>query len=298
MTSFRLGINTCFAVKRWPQPQRWAAVVRDDLGLDLVQHSFDLVDLDAAGADVAGQAAGCGQPAPPPGLSCIQPSPASPLTRRICCCTRTPPPGTGPGPGTAAPSTSPPPPARPQPAAMSAPTASMTGATRCADPPCGQSLPSRWADWPVTRGRPGLSASWPRISPPRASPPPSDQLSSLLTEGDTAHVPIRLCLDVGHQCVPGTTGRDRDPYAWLKSSARRHQSFSCSRPTARPTITGRSRRRPARTASSTRSGCSPRSTGRARPRSHWCWRSSRRSSRTTTRRSPTCANRPRTGARH
>jgi hypothetical protein len=42
------------------------------------------------------------------------------------------------------------------------------------------------------------------------------QLSSLLTEGDTAHVPIRLCLDVGHQCVPGTTGRDRDPYAWLE----------------------------------------------------------------------------------
>ena len=29
-------------------------------------------------------------------------------------------------------------------------------------------------------------------------------------------MPVRLCLDVGHQCVPGTTGDDRDPYAWLR----------------------------------------------------------------------------------
>jgi D-erythrulose 1-phosphate 3-epimerase len=41
-------------------------------------------------------------------------------------------------------------------------------------------------------------------------------LASLLTEGDDAHVPITLCLDVGHQCVPGTSGPDRDPYAWLE----------------------------------------------------------------------------------
>ena len=40
-------------------------------------------------------------------------------------------------------------------------------------------------------------------------------LETLLTEGDAAHAPVRLCLDVGHQCVPGTTGPDRDPYAWL-----------------------------------------------------------------------------------
>jgi hypothetical protein len=40
-------------------------------------------------------------------------------------------------------------------------------------------------------------------------------IETLLTEGDAGHVPIRLCLDVGHQCVPGTSGDDRDPYAWL-----------------------------------------------------------------------------------
>ncbi|HEX9066296.1 MAG TPA: TIM barrel protein, partial [Streptosporangiaceae bacterium] len=40
-------------------------------------------------------------------------------------------------------------------------------------------------------------------------------IGDLLTDGDDAHVPLRLCLDVGHQCVPGTAGEDRDPYAWL-----------------------------------------------------------------------------------
>ena len=49
--SHRLGINTCFAVKRWPLPDEWAAVVREELGLDLVQHSLDLVDPSAPSSD-------------------------------------------------------------------------------------------------------------------------------------------------------------------------------------------------------------------------------------------------------
>ena len=38
------GINLGFAIKRWPQPQQWAHVVREELGLDTVQFSFDLLD--------------------------------------------------------------------------------------------------------------------------------------------------------------------------------------------------------------------------------------------------------------
>jgi D-erythrulose 1-phosphate 3-epimerase len=38
------GINLGFAIKRWPQPQQWARVVRDELDLDTVQFSFDLLD--------------------------------------------------------------------------------------------------------------------------------------------------------------------------------------------------------------------------------------------------------------
>jgi hypothetical protein len=45
-------------------------------------------------------------------------------------------------------------------------------------------------------------------------------IQDLLTEGDGSHVPIRLALDVGHMCVPGTTRDDRDPYAWLRELGR------------------------------------------------------------------------------
>ena len=47
-------------------------------------------------------------------------------------------------------------------------------------------------------------------------PSTMDGIARLLTSGDASHVPIKLCLDVGHQCVPGTTGAERDPYAWLE----------------------------------------------------------------------------------
>src|SRR6188472_3565023 len=42
-----LGINTCFAVKRWPTPADWGPIVGDRLELRLVQHSLDLVDFTA-----------------------------------------------------------------------------------------------------------------------------------------------------------------------------------------------------------------------------------------------------------
>jgi D-erythrulose 1-phosphate 3-epimerase len=38
------GINLGFAIKRWPQPEEWASVVREERGLDLVQFSYDLLD--------------------------------------------------------------------------------------------------------------------------------------------------------------------------------------------------------------------------------------------------------------
>jgi len=39
-----LGINLSFAVKRWPEPEAWAGIVRERLGLDQVQFTFDLLD--------------------------------------------------------------------------------------------------------------------------------------------------------------------------------------------------------------------------------------------------------------
>jgi sugar phosphate isomerase/epimerase len=44
MPRLHLGINTCFAVKRWPEPAQWLAIVKDELGLDCCQFSLDLAD--------------------------------------------------------------------------------------------------------------------------------------------------------------------------------------------------------------------------------------------------------------
>jgi sugar phosphate isomerase/epimerase len=38
------GINLSFAVKRWVEPEAWARIVAEDMNLDLVQFSFDLLD--------------------------------------------------------------------------------------------------------------------------------------------------------------------------------------------------------------------------------------------------------------
>jgi sugar phosphate isomerase/epimerase len=39
-----LGVNLSFAVKRWPEPPVWAKLVRETLGLNLVQFTYDLLD--------------------------------------------------------------------------------------------------------------------------------------------------------------------------------------------------------------------------------------------------------------
>ena len=44
MASIKLGINNCFAVKRWPEPQAWSKIVGSDLEVGMVQFSYDLLD--------------------------------------------------------------------------------------------------------------------------------------------------------------------------------------------------------------------------------------------------------------
>ena len=38
------GVNLSFAIKRWPEPAVWARIVRETLGLNLVQFTYDLLD--------------------------------------------------------------------------------------------------------------------------------------------------------------------------------------------------------------------------------------------------------------
>jgi D-erythrulose 1-phosphate 3-epimerase len=42
------------------------------------------------------------------------------------------------------------------------------------------------------------------------------EIESLIAGADAGHAAITLCLDVGHQCVPGAEGDEADPYAWLR----------------------------------------------------------------------------------
>ncbi len=44
MAEIKLGINNCFAVKRWPEPEEWCRIIREELDLTYVQFTFDLVD--------------------------------------------------------------------------------------------------------------------------------------------------------------------------------------------------------------------------------------------------------------
>jgi sugar phosphate isomerase/epimerase len=53
MTDFTLGINLCFAVKRWPEPSEWARIVAEEFGLKDVQFTFDLMDPRAPAGVVA-----------------------------------------------------------------------------------------------------------------------------------------------------------------------------------------------------------------------------------------------------
>jgi sugar phosphate isomerase/epimerase len=216
MTSYRLGINTCFAVKRWPRPEEWARIAADELGLDLVQHSLDLVDLDAGEAAVAAQAAEVRGACDAAGLEL-----SSTFT------------------GLIAYSTSlllhPDPPARRRAGdwyerviAFSA----LAGARRAGghvgslstadhgDPARRDGLLEGLADMlhalATTARTAGLDALLIENMACAREPSTIGEIERLISTGGRAHVPIELCLDVGHQCVPGTSGDDRDPYAWLR----------------------------------------------------------------------------------
>ena len=40
----KLGVNLCFAIKRWIDPAQLAGIVKNDLGLDYAQYTWDLTD--------------------------------------------------------------------------------------------------------------------------------------------------------------------------------------------------------------------------------------------------------------
>ena len=216
----QLGVNTCFAVKRWPMPDDWAPIVRDQLGLRLVQHSLDLVDLhgsperlDAQARQLKGAAAAhdldlhstfTGLAAYSANLM-LGPDAADRAMAEEWF--RTAITFTG---GSSARATG--------------------GHVGCFSFPDWQDPARRAELWTSLQGSLAALAADARAAgldylvvenlAVAREPSTMDLIRELLNDGDAGRVPIRLCLDVGHMCVPGTSGDDRDPYAWLRQLGR------------------------------------------------------------------------------
>jgi len=216
VTRYTLGVNNCFAVKRWPEPEAWAKIVRESMGLDLVQHSFDFVELGGPPTLWRGQAQRVKETCERVGL--------------ILHSTFT---------GLAAYSSNllldPDVAVRQHAEQWYQSAIGFTAAVggRATGGHVGAFSVSDWRDANRRREREqGLRASLQRLAAEARDaglselyienlaaarePSTMDGIARLLTSGDASHVPIKLCLDVGHQCVPGTTGAERDPYAWLE----------------------------------------------------------------------------------
>lgn len=212
----QLGINDCFAVKRWPRPSDWAPIVHERLGLRLVEHSFDLVDLEddarsseqAAAVVAAAGAFGLAVRSTFTGLAAyssnllLHPDPSARQAalswyRRAIGFTS---------------------------AVGASGTGGHVGAFSVTD---WRDSARRDARWQQLRGalrelagdaaRAGQAFFLVENLAAAREPSTMAMVRELLSDGDATHVPVRLCLDVGHMCVPGTSGADRDPYAWLRA---------------------------------------------------------------------------------
>ncbi len=211
-----LGINTCFAVKRWPRPADWAPIVHDTLGLDTVQVSLDLVDLARSDEDLAQDVDEHLQAAERYGLRIHSVFTGvagyssnfllHPSERERDAVERW--------------------------FGRAIEFSARLGAESVGGHVGAYSVPD-WADpsrrtalWSELRVRldrlaavarsHGLQGFLIENLAARREPSTMSDIETLITDGDEAHVPLQLCLDVGHMCVPETEGEERDPYAWLR----------------------------------------------------------------------------------
>jgi sugar phosphate isomerase/epimerase len=212
----RLGMNTCFAVKRWPRPADWAPIVADRLGLSLVQHSLDLLDLTGGDTSIERQAAALSAAASANGLAVT-----STFTGLAAYSSNL---LLGPDPADRA-------------AAMAwyasaigfssrlgaSATGGHVGALSVPDAADPGRRAERWRDLEAAletlagqARAAGLAAIVVENLASAREPSTIARIESLLRPATADRAAIGLCLDVGHMCVPGTTGDDRDPYAWLR----------------------------------------------------------------------------------
>jgi hypothetical protein len=208
-----LGINTCFAVKRWPRVADWGPIVRDRLGLRVIQHSLDLVvaqadDARAFRSELAGL--GLELHSTFTGLAAysanllLHPEPRGRRAAEDWY-------------GWAIRWTA---------EAGGHATGGHVGAFSVREWQDATARDARWrelraalARLTAEAGAAGLDYLVIENLAAAREPSTMAMIRDLVNEGGPGRVPIRLCLDVGHMCVPGTAGDERDPYAWLRTMA-------------------------------------------------------------------------------
>jgi D-erythrulose 1-phosphate 3-epimerase len=212
----RLGINNCFAVKRWPRPDDWASIVANDLGLDTVELSLDLLegpDTPAGRDRLAEQTRialvrhGLRAGTVFTGLAAysfnllMHPDPeyraaarrwyraAIDLTAQL---------------GATA-------------------VGGHVGALSVPDAADPQTQAQRWAG--LRENLAGLAAYARECGLDHLlvenlvtdrEPSTISGIENILAERSGVHAPVQLCLDLGHPFVCGGSPADRDPYAWLE----------------------------------------------------------------------------------
>jgi D-erythrulose 1-phosphate 3-epimerase len=215
--SWVLGINNCFAVKRWPLADEWAGVVRDELGLSVVQHSLDLVDFTASHDELLEQAESVRSACAATGLT-----PHSVFTGLAA---YSAPLLLGPDPGERR-------------RALAWYERVLEFAAACGATVAGGhlgslsaadfALPERreelWGDLERAldhlrhaAGRNGIETLLVENMACAREPSTRQQVRRLLSDADADRAAVALCLDIGHQVVPGTSDEERDPYAWLRA---------------------------------------------------------------------------------
>lgn len=213
-----LAINNCFAVRRWPRPDEWAALVREELGLDTVQHSLDLFGLDPDMSGRAGEvraaceaaglavhsaftgliAAGCNLMLSP---YAAERDRGQDLWERAIEATEVL--GAGAFGG-------------------------VVGGLSRSDADDSGRRAERWRELSERLDRlsrhahrHGLDALLVENMPCDRDPSRMSELEELTRRAEPDRCAVLLCLDVGHHCVPGTSGEEADPHAWLVRLGRR-----------------------------------------------------------------------------
>jgi sugar phosphate isomerase/epimerase len=210
---FELGINNCFAVKRWPEPDEWAAVVAEEFELALIQHSLDLSlaqeswESEAERIRQACGEAGIRVDSVFTGLgaysSNLMLGPSSPGREQgfrfweegIRFASRI----------------------------GASSFGGHVGSLSRPDADDDERRQDRWAElWEHLQrlarlaSRHQLEALLVENMACDREPWQMAQVSSLLSPAGPDQAPVSLCLDVGHQCAPGVVGEEADPYAWLR----------------------------------------------------------------------------------